>query len=316
MRGRGNAWLWAGVVGVLVLLAVAVLGPHVAPYGPGERDFLHVDRAHGAIRMAVPPFPPSGRHLLGTDKWGFDIFSLLLQGARWTLALAAVSALLRVAWGLALAVVSRGARWAGWARWAALATSGVPGVVFLFFAVRASVWGGISNSVPVRVPVPSVWHMGLTMAAWIAVVDVFTVAHTLGARIRAVLAEPYIEGAVAAGATSWGVFRRHVWPHVLPYACSLFALEVARSLWTIGQLGIFWVFFGGKAMFFDDLTHQTFAASQSGEWGGLLGQGARWIRLYPWQALAPAAAFTFAIASFQALGAGLQRHLDRRAGQA
>lgn len=58
---------WVGCVLLLLLLALTIIGPFVAPYG------------ENAI-SAEPLAAPSARHLLGTDSLGRDIFSRVLNG--------------------------------------------------------------------------------------------------------------------------------------------------------------------------------------------------------------------------------------------
>jgi peptide/nickel transport system permease protein len=54
---------------VIVLLAVAAVGPLLTPYDPEAQAFQ-------VLR------PPDGDHLMGTDSFGRDIFSRLVAGAR------------------------------------------------------------------------------------------------------------------------------------------------------------------------------------------------------------------------------------------
>lgn len=92
----------SAVVGALILLlmlAISLFGPAIAPYSPSLPDYNHV--------LA----PPSLAHLLGTDEFGRDILSRMLYGAHLTLAVgfigAAASALFGVPVGLAVAYFGR-----------------------------------------------------------------------------------------------------------------------------------------------------------------------------------------------------------------
>ena len=69
--------------GLVILVAIAILAPWIAPY---PEDFA--DAAH----MTEKLLPPSAEHLMGTDELGRDLFSRVLYGARVSLtaALAAV----------------------------------------------------------------------------------------------------------------------------------------------------------------------------------------------------------------------------------
>jgi len=89
-RGRNLA-----LVGMAVLLLFglgAAFAPLLAPYDPGE--------------MNTPMLPPSGQHPLGTNDVGQDIFSELLYGARFSLLIGFLSAILSTAIGVVLGVVS------------------------------------------------------------------------------------------------------------------------------------------------------------------------------------------------------------------
>jgi peptide/nickel transport system permease protein len=67
-----------GLILTLLYLTVAIFGPMVAPYGPGELDTRN--RLEG----------PSEAHLFGTDNYGRDILSRTIIGARYSLQVAVV----------------------------------------------------------------------------------------------------------------------------------------------------------------------------------------------------------------------------------
>jgi peptide/nickel transport system permease protein len=83
------------IVGVLV--AVAVLGPVVAPHTPTEF-------------VGAPNALPSADALLGTDQLGRDVFSRFLHGGWSVIWLAAVSTVVGIAVGTAVGLVSAYAR--------------------------------------------------------------------------------------------------------------------------------------------------------------------------------------------------------------
>jgi peptide/nickel transport system permease protein len=93
-----------GVVVVAVLVAVALVGPLLAPYAPD-------DPVENAGAFALPFDPPSSDARLGTDNIGRDVLSRFLWGGRSVLALTALStalgAILGISAGL-LAAYSRG----------------------------------------------------------------------------------------------------------------------------------------------------------------------------------------------------------------
>ncbi|MGH7303898.1 MAG: ABC transporter permease, partial [Candidatus Rokuibacteriota bacterium] len=84
MRGfwrafRRNQLALIGGVVVVVLVALAVLAPRIAPWDPNRPD----------VRKILDG--PSRAHPLGTDQLGRDVFSRMLYGARVSLAVGFVS---------------------------------------------------------------------------------------------------------------------------------------------------------------------------------------------------------------------------------
>ena len=90
---------WTGAITLGLIVLAAVLAPLISAHDPRARSGL-------------PYQPPSRDHLLGTNDIGQDLFSQLLHGARVSLSLAAISALIAVSVGLTVAVVAgyRGGR--------------------------------------------------------------------------------------------------------------------------------------------------------------------------------------------------------------
>ncbi|MFJ5963793.1 oligopeptide ABC transporter permease [Bacillus sp. NPDC093026] len=66
---------------LLVIIFVAIFAPVIAPYTPEEQDLLK------------KLMPPNSKHLMGTDKFGRDIYSRVLYGARVSLLVGFVSVL-------------------------------------------------------------------------------------------------------------------------------------------------------------------------------------------------------------------------------
>lgn len=92
----GNIRLWVGCIITGSLLIIALAGPFFAPYKPDyQAPAGYVETDHGKQMMGAP-FPPSRDHWFGTDEWGYDILTLLLYGAKYTLFSAVFTALARI----------------------------------------------------------------------------------------------------------------------------------------------------------------------------------------------------------------------------
>lgn len=77
---RSNPLSLLGIVIVATFIFVGVASPYIAPY-PGD--------AWGySYNLETRLLPPSPKHLFGTDEMGRDLFSRVLLGARFSLAIA------------------------------------------------------------------------------------------------------------------------------------------------------------------------------------------------------------------------------------
>lgn len=83
-----------GAVVILLMIAVALLAPFIAPYNPVANVY---DQIHQ---------PPSLDHWMGTDQFGRDILSRIIYGARTALLVGFVSSLVGATLGLLLGVAS------------------------------------------------------------------------------------------------------------------------------------------------------------------------------------------------------------------
>lgn len=88
-----------GFVLIAIFVAVAVLAPWLAPYGPADNQWL------SQVRPGQYP-GPSAEHWLGIDSQGRDVLSRLIYGARQSLLIGIVSVLLGGTVGVALGVLA------------------------------------------------------------------------------------------------------------------------------------------------------------------------------------------------------------------
>jgi len=93
-RLRRDPLALAGGVFILVMAAVAVFGPYIAPYSYSAQDLANVLT------------PPSAAYKLGTDMLGRDILSRLLWGTRISMTVAIVTSLVALFFGTAYGSIS------------------------------------------------------------------------------------------------------------------------------------------------------------------------------------------------------------------
>jgi len=84
------------LVAILVLYAIALAAPVIAPYSPTAQPDV----------VGLKERAPSLAHPFGTDNFSRDVLSRLLYGARVSLSIATLAVLLSATLGLAYGVVS------------------------------------------------------------------------------------------------------------------------------------------------------------------------------------------------------------------
>ncbi len=264
----------------LAALALVVLGALVGPaLTPG--DPVAVGDVLGARLLPPGGVDPTGHlHLLGTDRFGRDVLGRMMVAARISLGIGVAGSLLAAALGTAVGAV---AAWrGGWADRAAMALAdallAVPRLVLLLLC--AALWRpGLGLVVVV-----------LMATGWMAVARLVR-AEVLGTR-----ALPYVDAAVALGASP----RRTLWRHVLPNA-----LGPALVATTLGV--------GNAILLESGLSFLGLGVQPPRpSWGNMIAGGREVLVVAPWVALAPGIALIVTVLACTLLGDVLR---DRLAGE-
>jgi peptide/nickel transport system permease protein len=270
---------WPARFAVAVLAALtlgAVVVPLVAPTDP---------RAIGDV-LALRYLPPGATddagdlHLLGTDRFGRDIFVRVMLAARISLFVGIVGSVLAGGAGICIGAV------AGWHRGLvdrlAMATSdallAVPRLILLL--VCAALWS------PGTLMVITV----LIATGWMGVARLVR-AEVLGLRTR-----PFVEAAHALGASPRRVLWRHVLPNALGPATVAITLGVGSAI--LLESGLSFLGLGIQP--------------PQPSWGNMIADGRDAIVTAPWVALAPGLAVIATVLACTLLGDALR---DRLAGE-
>jgi ABC-type dipeptide/oligopeptide/nickel transport system permease subunit len=297
-----NPPLMLGLAVVLALLAVVLFGPVWAPTNPyiaAQHLVPHYDVERG--EYISPPLAPSGEYLLGTDRWGNDLLSMLMHGARNTLVACAFITMTRVGLGLVLGGI------AGWnkGKGADQAIMGAIGVVTSLPTLISSIM--LIYALDIRKGLP-VFILALSAVGWTEI------AQYVRSEFLVLREKPFIEGARAVGLRGVGVAVRHVLPNILPQLLVIASLEMGAVMMLLGELGFVGVYIGGGsriAVETDPFQFELFTLVEVPEWGAMLADGFRWLRSRPFVVWPPAVAFFVSVVGFNALGEGLRRLLEK-----
>ena len=197
------------LVVVMGMLALAILGPLLAPYDPTA---INIPK-----RLSVP----SGEFWLGSDALGRDIFSRLLHGARWSLGLAFVVSVIGLMVGTVLGLIAAmGGRTLNWLIMRVTDT-------FLAFPelVAAVVIAGVIGG--------GTWSLilALSVTGWVRYARV---ARGIGLSLNE---RGYVIQAKLAGQSIWTMARWHYLPSLAPSLIVVWTGMFARAVLGISALG-------------------------------------------------------------------------------
>jgi peptide/nickel transport system permease protein len=269
------AWVVPAIA--LVLLAIGVL---VIP-ATATRDPLRIEDV--LARRLVPPFSHDARgafHLLGTDRFGRDLFVRMMLAGRLSLLVGVVGAALAGAIGTLLGAL------AGW----------MGGVSDRLLMALADLLLALPRLVLLLVGV-ALWSPGLrTVLVVLIGTGWMGIARLVRAEVIAVRARPFVPAARALGAAPSRLLFRHVLPNAIGPAVVATTLGVGNAILLESGLS------------FLGLGIQPPAPS----WGNMISGGRDLLVVAPWVALVPGIALVLTVLATSLLGDAWR---DRLAGE-
>lgn len=175
-----------------LVLLVTIFGPMLAPFHPDAQTLLARLRPPLGFERAMPAHP------LGTDQLGRDILSRTLHGLQLTMIIALIGSLISLVIGVTLGVIAGYAP--GKLGSAIMALVDVQ-IAVPFTLIALLVIAIFGNSLPVLIGV-------IGMSGW----EVY--ARIVRAQVLSVSRQPFVEAAIAAGASHSRILLKHVLPNV------------------------------------------------------------------------------------------------------
>ncbi|GAA5034744.1 ABC transporter permease subunit [Microbacterium fluvii] len=275
-RLRQNPSAWVGAVIIVIFVLVAVFAPWLAPYGgeelPGQK---YITPSHIPGPGEIPGFP------LGLDRFGGDMLSKLIWGARASLVMGVVSTFLGLAGGMALGLLA--ATFGGW----------VDTLIMRFVDILLSV-----PSLLLAVSIAAIMGqtpVAIMIAIGAAQVPIF--ARLLRASMLQQRSSDYV---LSAGTLGLGRGRITM-THVLPNAVGPVIVQATLTLATavIEAAGLAYLGLGG-------------GVPQTAEWGRMLAYAQLELAVNPWVAFLPGICITVTALGFTLLGESLREAMDPR----
>ena len=271
---RRSTLATVGFVIIAAVILAALLAPLLAPHDPIEQSLT---------RATLPPFWQARGSLdapLGTDQFGRDVYSRILYGARISLSIGVLAALLGAAVGVTAGVL------AGFYR------GKVDMVVMRFVDLNLAFPLILLALAVAAILGPSLRNLVFVMAltTWMIYARVVR-GITLSLRER-----EFVQAARAVGATNGRIMFRHILPNLLAPVMVIFTLELARVILMESALS-----FLGLGV-----------PPPTPTWGRMLAEGRSFLTVAPWIATFPGLAISITVLGVNFLGDGLRDLLDPR----
>src|SRR5215467_6083872 len=250
-----------------LIALISLLAPLIAPHDPI------------LLAPAQRLKPASAQFLLGTDAFGRDLLSRVIYGGRVSLLIGIGSAILSIAIGLAVGLVS--------------------GFFKLVDAVMMRVMDGLMAipSILLAIAVVSLSGASIwTVLVAITIPEIPRVARLVRSVVLSAREEPYVEAAISVGSSLPKIMWRHLMPN------------------TIAPLIVQGTYVCASAILTEDILSFLGAgiSPETPTWGNIMAEGRQYFQLKPTLIFWPGLLLSIAILSINLIGDAARDALDPR----
>lgn len=259
-----------GIVVIIFILIMAIIGPWLSSYTYDQQDLYAANQG------------PSASHWFGTDNLGRDLFVRVLYGARISLSIGFVSALINLVIGVLYGGIS-GYFGGKIDRLMMNIVDILYGIPLLLYVILLMVVlkPGLLNI-----------FIALGIAYWL------TMARIVRGQIMRQKNEEYVLAARSMGASDARILFKHILPNCLAPIIITMMISIPEAIFTEAFLS-----FIGLGV-----------SAPMASWGVLASEGVTTMAIYPYQLAFPALAISITMLSFTFLGDGLRDAFDPKEG--
>jgi ABC-type dipeptide/oligopeptide/nickel transport system permease subunit len=257
---------------VLAFVLMAILAPVIAPHDPNATDIVNRLKPPIWFEESIP------EHVLGTDSLGRDILSRVIHGARASLTVAVLVALVAGTVGTLLGIVGgyRGGR--------------VDQVISRVTDVQTAFPGLLLALVILTMLGPSVTNLIISFSVngWMVY------ARTARGQVLSLREQAFIEAAVSIGCRDRTIILRHLLPNLASSFLTLATLELAR------------IILAESALSYLGMGVQPPEVS----WGLMIADGETYMTTSPWLIVMPGAAVALLVLAVNVVASWLRTVAD------
>jgi len=255
-----------GLIVLVIVVLMAILGPVFSPFSYEDQNI--------ALRNAAP----TAQHLFGTDKMGRDIYVRILYGARISLGVGIVAAIVNLILGTLYGGI------AGYVGGKVdMVMMRVVDIIYsvpsMLYIVLIMLWlgAGVSSII-----------LGISITCWIGT------ARIVRSQVKSLREQEFTMAAFVLGASPKRILIKHLLVNAMGPIIVNITLMVPQAIFTEA-----WLSFIGVGI-----------SAPKASWGTLCDAASELIMVYPMQTIYPLVAICLTIISFNFVGEGLERALD------
>jgi peptide/nickel transport system permease protein len=266
-----------GVIALLVL--ISVLAPWLGTVDPTLFDPASRDLLPGQVGEITTLEGETLKHrfLMGSDSFGRDIHSRVIYGTQVSLIVGVCTALVALALGIVLGLVS------GYVRW-------LDGILMRVMDGLMAI-----PAILIAIALVAMWRGGLlTVVVAIAIPEIPRVTRLVRSLVLSIREEPYVEAAISLGTPTWKIMGRHILPNTVAPLVVQGTFICASGILTEAILS-----FLGVGLPPDIPT-----------WGNVMAEGRAQFNQYPHNIFFPGIFLALTVLAVNILGDGLRDTLD------
>lgn len=269
-RLQQNKLALVGLGIIVVMIILAIVGPMFSSYTYAEQDLMAANQG------------PSSAHWFGTDTLGRDLYTRVMYGARISLTIGFVAALINLVIGVIYGGVS--------GFFGGKVDRVMMGIVDILYGIPLLLY--VILLMVVLEPGLTSIFIALGIAYWL------TMARIVRSQIIKIKKEEYVIAAQSMGIPSWRILWRHILPNCAGPIIITMTLAIPEAIFTEAFLS-----FIGLGV-----------SAPMASWGVLAAEGINSMRSYPFQLIFPALAISITMLGFAFFGDGLRNTLDPKGG--
>jgi peptide/nickel transport system permease protein len=199
-RVRRNASVRLGGAVLLLLVVVALAAPWLGTVDPSLFDPASRDLTPGKTGEITTLDGETLQHrfIMGSDSFGRDIYSRVIYGTRVSLLVGICTALVALAFGIALGLVSGFVRWLDGPLMRVM--DGLMAIPAILIAIAlVAMWRGSLLTVIVAIAIP----------------EIPRVTRLVRSLVLTIREEPYVEAAISLGTPTIKIMWRHILPNTV-----------------------------------------------------------------------------------------------------